>query len=368
MQQAALLAVKDPGAAAWVARAGAARFSRSRIWLHTARALRVAGTAISADYAERQYWNLNDKFWQIHQAAMNEQVDLWLANDWTTLPIARRLARDQRVPFAYDTHELAIDEYAEQWIWRLTRRPVIAAIEGLAVREAAFVSCVSDGIAERLAQFYRLGERPLVVRNTPRFERIPFRATGDGIRVLYHGLVCPGRGLEACIMSVGLWRPEFTLTIRGPGTPDYVAHLARMAKQHRIDDRVTFAPAVPMTNLVQSAAEYDVGLFALPDHSWQNVYVLPNKFFEYMMAGLALCVSDLPEMTAILGNRQLGVLIEAVTPEAIAVAINSLDRTTIDRYKHNALAASRDLNWESEGRPLLKACERAVLRLNQNIH
>jgi glycosyltransferase involved in cell wall biosynthesis len=272
----------------------------------------------------------------------------------------RTLAREQRVPFAYDTHELAVDEYAHRWMWRLTQRPMIAAIEGIAANEASFVSCVSDGIARRLTEIYSLGERPLVVRNTPCFESVPFRATKDDIRVLYHGLVSPGRGLEACILSVALWRPEFSLTIRGSGSSDYLAHLVRIAMEPGISGRVTFAPAVPMVDLVRTAAAHDVGLFALPDHSLQNVYALPNKFFEYIMAGLALCVSDLPEMASIVNSRQLGVLIEAVTPEAVAAAVNRLNRTTIDLYKRNALSAAQEFNWEREGSALLRACERAA--------
>ena len=51
-----------------------------------------------------------------------------------------------------------------------------------------------------------------------------------------------------------------------------------------------------MTALVREASAYDVGLFALPGNSRHNEFALPNKFFEYVMAGLALCVSDLPEM------------------------------------------------------------------------
>jgi glycogen synthase len=103
-----------------------------------------------------------------------------------------------------------------------------------------------------------------------------------------------------------------------------------------------------------------VGLFALPGHSLQNVYVLPNKFFEYMMAGLALCVSDLPEMACILQQHSLGALIEAVTPEAIAMAINQMNRAAIDTYKRNVLAAALKFNWENEGQLLLKACNHAV--------
>jgi glycosyltransferase involved in cell wall biosynthesis len=343
-----------------MARAAAVRLLQRRMLKRAIGALRLVRFAITPGYSERLYWTMNDKFRSLYDLARGENVDLWLANDWTTLPIARRLAVEHHVPFAYDTHELAVDEYAERLTWRLTRRPVIAAIEGAAMREAAFVSCVSEGIAGRLAQFYRLAERPLVLRNAPPYQSTDFRPTGERIRVLYHGVISPGRGLEACIESVPLWHSEFTLTIRGPGDPEYLAALARLVHLHGVSDRVTFAPSVPMVDLVRKAADHDIGLFALPPHSLQNIYVLPNKFFEYMMAGLALCVSDLPEMTKILKERDLGALIGAVTPAAIAAAVNSFDRTSIDAYKRNALAAALELSWETEGRRLVEVCRWAV--------
>src|SRR6185312_726431 len=97
-------------------------------------------------FVDQLYWGLNSKFQALCELGRAERVDLWLANDWTALPIARRLAAEQGVPFAYDTHELAIEEYAERPGWRWTQRPIIAAIEGDAIRAAGFVSCVSAGI------------------------------------------------------------------------------------------------------------------------------------------------------------------------------------------------------------------------------
>jgi glycosyltransferase involved in cell wall biosynthesis len=359
---AALLTIKDPAAALWIARLAAARLFRSLAWL-----LAATGTMTPAA-AEHMYWTVNVRFRQLYSTARRERVDLWLANDWTSVPIVRRLAVEQGVPFGYDTHELAVDEYAERWGWRLLRRPFIAAIERTALREAAFVSCVSEGIARRLMEFYQLSRAPLVICNTPSYQSIQFRPTGEQIRVLYHGLVSPGRGLEACIESVHRWRPEFVLTIRGPANPEYLTHLIELTREHGIAHRVTFAQAVPLVDLVRRAAEHDVGLFALPDHSLQNVHVLPNKFFEYMMAGLALCVSDLPEMARILKTHCLGVLIDAVTPEAIAAAINQMNRAAIDTYKRSVLAAARQFNWENEGQLLLKACDCAVVTADRTQH
>jgi glycogen(starch) synthase len=97
-----------------------------------------------------------------------------------------------------------------------------------------------------------------------------------------------------------------------------------------------------------AASEFDVGFFALPGHSLHNEYALPNKFFEYAMAGLALCVSRLPEMTTILSKYELRSTFAAVTPEIIAAAINELSREKIDQYKRNALVAAKELCWEAE--------------------
>ncbi len=274
----------------------------------------------------------------------------------------RRLAAEQGVPYAYDTHELAVDEYAHRPLWRLTQRPIITAIEREGIAGAAMTSCVSQGIADRLSELYRLPEKPLLIRNMPHYEAHPYRPCGDRIEVLYHGLANVGRGLEACINSVALWRPEFRLTIRGPGPAEYLAALAMRIRSAGLSERVVIAPPVPMIDLVREAARFDIGLFALPGHSQQNVHVLPNKFFEYTMAGLALCVSDLPEMTLLLKRYDLGRLIPSVTPQAIAAAVNGFDRASIDTYKRKALEAAKILNWEAEADRLLVAVEKAVHR------
>lgn len=320
-------------------------------------AYRIGRIHAQPAYAGVAYWCANPHFGAIHDLARNHSVDLWLANDWTTLPIAARLSSEQGVPYAYDTHEFAAEEYAHSLRWRLLHRKLTVGVEGRTIRDAAFVTCVSDGIADRLADFYRLSRRPTVVRNTPNYEAVSFRPTGQRISALYHGAVSPGRGLEACIESAQQWRPEFQLAIRGPSSESYLASLVALAQRYDVADRIEFLPAVPMTELVRSAAQADIGLFALPSHSLHNVNALPNKFFEYTMAGLALCVSDLPEMSRLLRQHDLGVLIESPDPAAIAAAINSLTPNRIDQFKGNALAAAKTLNWSAEGQKLVALCD-----------
>jgi len=108
---------------------------------------------------------------------------------------------------------------------------------------------------------------------------------------------------------------------------------------------------------VHEEAAYDIGFFALAGTSRHNEFALPNKFFEYIMAGLALCLTELPEMARLLREYKLGVTFRSVELVAIATAINALDPANIDRYKRNALAAARELCWERESERLIKAYE-----------
>ncbi len=315
---------------------------------------RLLSVLVDRRRAETVYWTLNSVLWDLLALGASRPVDMWLGNDWTSLPIVARLARQQRVPYAYDTHELAADEFNESRRWRYVERPIRIAIEGQFIRDAAVVSTVSSGIAARLKRLHRLDATPLVVRSTPRFQRMEPRPLGEQIRVLYHGAVWQHRGLEASIRSVAAWRPEFDLTIRGPVSDGYRAQLEREIDAAGVRGRVHIVPPVPMIDLVREAAAFDIGLFALPGHSRHNRYALPNKFFEYTMAGLALCISDLPEMAGLLRQYDLGRLIPAVEPAAIAAAINSFDRNAIAAYKRNALKAAKELNWERESEKMVE--------------
>jgi hypothetical protein len=98
----------------------------------------------------------------------------------------------------------------------------------------------------------------------------------------------------------------------------------------------------------------------LENYSPQREFTLPNKFFEYIMAGLALCVSNLPEMAKIMRQYDLGPLVPDCEPRLIASAINALTREWIDACKQRSLAAARELCWERENAVFIQALQDSV--------
>jgi len=238
--------------------------------------------------------------------------DIVLAHDGWMAPLADRLARKLGIPFSVDVHEYSRGQFMDDRTWRRRERPWIHALQKRFLPRAAGITVICDGIAGLLHEEYDLPERPAVVRSVARRHDLAFRPTGEQITVLYHGILAPTRGLEAAIESVAQWRPELRLVIRGPGSDDYVSGLRALAQRVGSSDRVTIEGPVLTSELVERAhADADVGLFVQPDLSPQKRFTLPNKFFEYVAAGLALVVSDLPEMRALVAEHDLGVLVVA---------------------------------------------------------
>ena len=179
---------------------------------------------------------------------------------------------------------------------------------------------------------------PSVIRRT--FEEMPFRADAarqdPGTLSRYRGAE-PRASRRRSTVSP-LWRPEFTLTIRGPENPAFSPALReRIAALGLAGSRPAGAAGADDGTGARGRARSTSASLLLPGHSRHNEFALPNKFFEYVMAGLALCTTDLPEMARLIREYDLGVTIAAVEPTAIAAAINALDPDRIDCFKRNAL-------------------------------
>jgi hypothetical protein len=301
--------------------------------------------------AEFAYWHSGANA-ELYKAGLRTQADIWVANDWLALPAAVRLAREKGGIVVYDSHEYAVEEGIDRLSWRLLFPTYIRALEQRHIGQTAAVMTVADGIADLIQADYRLAARPQVVRNIVPFIETAFRPTGERIEVLYHGTIRDDRGLCALVKSVRHWAPQFHLLIRGFGEQTVVDGL-RSSAAATAPDRIRFEPAVKPDRVVQAANRSDIGIHPIPPTSRQTRFCLPNKFFEYVMAGLALCLSDAEEMGRLLRAHDLGASIAGLSPEAIAAAVNGFTRDRIDGCKRRSLETARTLCWEQESRKLV---------------
>jgi glycosyltransferase involved in cell wall biosynthesis len=81
-----------------------------------------------------------------------------------------------------------------------------------------------------------------------------------------------------------------------------------------------------------------------------HTYCLPNKLFEYMLAGIPVIISDLPEIAEVVREYDTGITVDPEDEDAIARAIRQMaeDDDLRRHYAQSALRAALVLNWEQE--------------------
>jgi len=317
----------------------------------------------SAWLAERYYWHVTPYARAYHALRAARRCGalgrcrLVVAHDWFTAPVCARFAREEGAAVTVDCHEYSSGQYMHDPAWVRHERPFVIALEQRYLPRVHAVTTVCEGIAELLAEHYRLPAVPTVIRSVARYQEVPAHDVREPLEIVYSGIIDPIRGLEELLRGVALAGREFRLVLRGPVTAGFDTPLLGLAEQLGIGERVRIEAPVPFSEIVLACSRSDIGYFVHEDVSPQKRFVLPNKFFEYVMAGLALCVSDLPEMARLVRRHDLGVLVPRFHREAIAESLTSLDPESVRRHRRNAREAARELCWERESHRMLALYE-----------
>jgi glycosyltransferase involved in cell wall biosynthesis len=305
---------------------------------------------------ESHYWRLPATLKGL-QALAGVQADLILANDIEALPLAVRLAG--LAPVIFDAHEYAPRQFDNSLHWRVFLQPYRAYLCRAYIPRTAAMVTVCQGIAD---QYRRdTGVTPVVLTNAPEYHDIQpnLRSAEEGaaqaaakIRMIHHGAASPPREIERMIAAMRHLDERFELDLLlVPGSKDYISHLEEMA---RPDLRIRFLPPVPMRELVRFSSAYDIGVFLVPPTTFNLRHTLPNKFFEFIQARLAVAIGPSPEMARIVEQNGCGVVAADFTPEALAAALGGLDHAQIDRMKQNSDRIARQMSAERNRETLLQ--------------
>jgi glycosyltransferase involved in cell wall biosynthesis len=257
------------------------------------------------------------------------------ANDLDTLPAGFLLARRVGARLVYDAHELYSEFEAPAP--KIARR-VILLLEGALARRADAVVTVSEGVARELGARLRLDESPLVVPNAPRRTDVEPAPPANGpLRVVYQGGLGPGRELDDLLEAARAEGVSLTIRIRLADP-----HALRETIASRgLADRVRILDPVPPDAVIQALSEFEVGLIFDRPQSRNSELSMPNKLFEYLMAGLAVVAPNLESLGPLVAQEGVGVTFDPAEPGALR---NVLEQLAADRSGLSAMRrAAREL-------------------------
>jgi glycosyltransferase involved in cell wall biosynthesis len=170
---------------------------------------------------------------------------------------------------------------------------------------------------------------------------------GGAPLVLHQGAVAEGRGGGNLVRAVARLDSAHLLFL---GVDDaFAERLANLGRGAGLDGRLHFHPPVALTDLLSYTTQADVGVSLLEDTCENHRLALPNKLFEYLAADLPVVVSDLPEMSRLVGERGVGWATDPGDPVDIARVLQLAVADREDGDLHARVqAAAAELNWAHE--------------------
>ena len=316
---------------------------------------RVLATAyLKLGSHERFYWS-SPTIQEAMEVLGARHFDVTLANDLTALPLACRLK--SRCGVIFDAHEYSPRELEDRFFWRF----LFASYNDYLCRKylptASAVTTVCHSIANEYRSNY--GVTPEVVYSAPAYEDLlPKKTDSTSIRLVHHGGAIPSRKLELMVDAMSYVDDRFHLDLMlVPGDTAYLARISNLAHDH---PRVRVVPPVPMLDLPRHLNQYDIGVFLLPPTNFNYRYALPNKFFEFVQARLAVAIGPSPEMAQLVQQYSCGIVAKDFTPHTFADRLNALTTDELDRLKQGAHVAAKELCFETSAPVLLGIVEHVL--------
>jgi glycosyltransferase involved in cell wall biosynthesis len=297
-------------------------------------------------------WAINRRMIEV---GLTERADVYHSHDLNTLYIGAMCKKRTGARLVYDSHELQTERNRMTKWWR--RWAAWNESKWLPYADAMIVASPSWIDINR----EKYGSVPAIsvsIINTPELAQIDkprdlrgeLDIAADAPILLYQGSIQENRGIEPAIDAVTMLE-DAVLVVVGYGY--HRPALEAEVRRRGLDDRVKFFGPIPNDELLDWTAAADIGLCNIVNSSLSYYTSLPNKLFEYIIAGIAVIGSDSPEIGRIVKEEGVGEVADPVDPAELAAAARTI-LGDLDRYRSATSAAARKYNWAIEERKLLE--------------
>ena len=278
--------------------------------------------------------------------------DIIHANDYDTLDIAYCASRKTGAGVVYDSHEVFAENIGIAN--KKLLKTLIIAREGYLVKRIGKMISVSNAAADYFKEKYNI-ERPTVITNCPMKNTLPLKPKAtDAFEVVYQGRMVASRGYEEFTRSAKYLDDGIRLVLRGYGPLEN--KLREIVETEGLSDKVVFMPPVEVAELVPEASASHMGVVLTKPVNLNFKLTVSNKVFEYISAGIPVILSDVPEHRYLNDKYGAGIILEDVTPEKIAEAINKVYRSS-ESYAslcENVKIMEKEMTWENESEKLVE--------------
>lgn len=282
-----------------------------------------------------------------------KNADILWSNDLDTLLPNYLISKLKKVKLVYDSHE-----YFTESVYKKRSRKAWEKLEGSLFPKLRNVITVNEAIKKIYEN--KFGVRVTVIRNVPyhmekkEYDKNVALPKDKKILIIQGMGLNENRGAEEAVEMMQFLPDEFRLYFIGSGT--ILKKLKQMVADLKLEMKVVFVDPLPYCQMIEYTRQSFLGLiFEKIEVSDEHRFSLPNKFFDYLHAGIPVLSSKAPEIQKIIERFNVGDVINSFDIKEIAEKIISIskDKETYQMWKLNTRNASAELNWENEEKILI---------------
>jgi len=263
----------------------------------------------------------------------------------TILPVYY-ISRIKKIIRIYDAHELFCE------MKEIVSRPSIYKawkwIEQKTLPHFKYGYTVNQPIANEFARMY--GHQYDVIRSIALYNEEQQTVAKENF-ILYQGAVNEGRSFETLIPAMQLVNTR--LVICGDG--NFMQQAKKLVTDFQLQDKVIFKGMLPPAALRTITNKAYIGITLFEKGALSNYYSLANRFFDYIHSGVPQLCVNYPVYREINNLREIAVLIDDLSMETIAAALNELltNSANWEQLHRNCKLSARELNWQTEEKKLI---------------
>jgi len=303
------------------------------------------------------YWFFKPEIIEIYSKLKKEEIDLIIVNEFGPLPLAIRLAKKCSV--FLDAHEYTPDQIAGSNL-RLYPSKIFARwLINKHITKVKKISTVSTEISLLYYKNFDI-DLPIVIPNASTYKNLqPRRVSDHRIKLVHHGIVSNDRGLQILIETMNHIGKFFELHLILVGSEKAINELKNKCKNN---SNIFFHNPVSFDSIPAFLNQFDIGVYLLPPRTTNALYALPNKFFEFVQARLAVIIGPSPEMVKYIKRYNFGLVTDDFFVEDLIKQLMSMDSQTIWKFKEASHEAAKELCWENYLPAFISALESSLNR------
>lgn len=275
------------------------------------------------------------------------KMDAICAIDLDTILPCLFVSKLKNIERIYDAHEFFTE------MKEVRTRPAVKkfwqSIEEYAIPQFKFGYTVSESLAREFNWMYK--RNFITIRNLPVLRKLDSIEKKEKF-LLVQGAVNEARGFEWLIPAMKQIR--YPLVICGDG--NFMDQLKVLIKKNEVQDKVELKGMMLPPELWPVTQSAGLGLALAEKEGVHQFLALPNKFFDYLHAGLPQLTMAYPEYEKINNEFRVAVLIQDLDVQVIVDSINRMmdDEKLLEELHLNCLKAREIYCWQNEEKTLIR--------------